>query len=113
LLPTITITAASAQQPPIAVTPPTDIEVADSDQIIQQIISMLESSRLVDYQLYSNGTAEYTIEFVRPGASQSNWKNFTVITEHRYTSENGYVFDNATGDIITPQGKRLIISTFD
>jgi hypothetical protein len=86
----VSTTAATTATATTTATPPTDIEVVDSDQIIQQISSMLDSSRLVDYQLYSNGTAEYTIEFVQPGASQSNWKNFTVITEHRYTPQNNY-----------------------
>jgi hypothetical protein len=57
--PTITITAASAQQPPIAVTPPTDTELVDSEQeIIAQIKGMLSYSRLEDYRLYDNGTAD-------------------------------------------------------
>ncbi len=106
-------TAFGQQQPPRAATPPTDTELVDSEKvIIEQIRNILSSSRLEDYRLYENGTAEYTIrQTTALGAPVNN--TITVITEHRYTPANGYSFDNTTGDITTPQGKKLVISIFD
>lgn len=70
---------------------------------------MLSNSKLADYRLYDNGTAEYTMKLTPfPNAPT---KTITVIIEHSYTPANGYIFDNATGDIITPSGKKLVIST--
>lgn len=115
---TTTVTAAHAQevppssQPPIAVTPPTDTELVDSEQIIREIRNMLFYSHLEDYRLYDNGTAEYIIRLTTSQDAPMN-KTITVITEHEYTPANRYVFDNTTGDIITPQGEKLVISTFD
>ena len=86
---------------------PTDIQIVDSDQIIQQITTLLFSYNLKDYTLYQNGTAEYKL------GGASNNTLMTIITTHQYRPEAGYTFDNATGDIITPQGKRLVISTTD
>ncbi len=105
--------AVNAQVPPMAATPPTDTELVDSEKvIIEQIRNILSSSRLEDYRLYENGTAEYTIrQTTALGAPVNN--TITVITEHKYTPANGYIFDNTTGDIITPQGEKLVISTFD
>jgi hypothetical protein len=105
--------AVHAQAPPIAATPPTDTELVDSEQvIIAQIKGMLSYSRLEDYRLYDNGTAEYTIRLMTSQNAPMN-KTITIITEHKYTPANGYIFDNTTGDIITPQGEKLVISTFD
>jgi hypothetical protein len=110
---TTATTAFGQQQPPRAATPPTDTELVDSEKvIIEQIRNILSSSRLEDYRLYENGTAEYTIrQTTALGAPVNN--TITVITEHRYTPANGYIFDNTTGDITTPQGKKLVISIFD
>jgi hypothetical protein len=110
---TANTTAFGQQQPPRAATPPTDTELVDSEKvIIEQIRNILSSSRLEDYRLYENGTAEYTIrQTTALGAPVNN--TITVITEHRYTPANGYIFDNTTGDITTPQGKKLVISIFD
>jgi hypothetical protein len=100
--------------PPLAAAPPTGTELVDSERIIEQIRDMLLYSRLEDYRLYQNGTAEYTIRLTDfQGAPLAGNKTIIVITEHRYTAANGYVFDNATGDIITPEGEKLVISTFD
>jgi esterase/lipase len=106
------VVTSSLAQPPIAVTPPTDTELVDSEQIIRQIRNMLFYSHLEDYRLYDNGTAEYTIRLTTSQDAPMN-KTITVITEHEYTPANRYVFDNTTGDIITPQGEKLVISTFD
>ena len=107
------VTSSLAQQPPpVAVTPPTDTELVDSEQIIREIRNMLFYSHLEDYRLYENGTAEYTIRLTTSQDAPMN-ETITVITEHEYTPANRYVFDNTTGDIITPQGQRLVISTFE
>jgi hypothetical protein len=105
----------SPSPPPLAAAPPTDTELVDSEQTIEQIRNMLLNSRLEDYRLYQNGTAEYTIRLTNFQGAPLTGNNtiITVITEHRYTPANGYVFDNATGDIITPEGEKLVISTFD
>lgn len=105
----------SSGSPPLAATPPTGTELVDSDQIIEQIRNTLFNSRLEDYRLYQNGTAEYTIRLTdfQGAPLTGNETIITVITEHRYTPANGYVFDNATGGIITPEGEKLVISTFD
>ena len=105
------VTSSLAQPPPIAVTPPTDTELVDSEQIIREIRNMLFYSHLEDYRLYENGTAEYTIRLTTSQDAPMN-KTITVITEHEYTPANRYVFDNTTGDIITPRGEKLVISTF-
>jgi esterase/lipase len=106
------VTSSLAQPPPTAVTPPTGTELVDSEQIIRQIRNMLFYSQLEDYRLYENGTAEYTIRLTTSQDAPMN-NTITVITEHEYTPANRYVFDNTTGDIITPQGEKLVISTFD
>jgi hypothetical protein len=114
---TTATTAFGQQQLPLSraavATPPTDTELVDSEKvIIEQIRNILSSSRLEDYRLYENGTAEYTIrQTTALGAPVNN--TITVITEHRYTPANGYIFDHTTGDITTPQGKKLVISIFD
>jgi hypothetical protein len=110
---TATTTAFGQQQLPRAATPPTDTELVDSEQIIQEMITELQfHSRLEDYRLYQNGTAEYTIRLLSINDLPLN-KTITIITEHEYTPANGYIFDNTTGEVITPQGEKLVISTFD
>jgi hypothetical protein len=87
-------------------TPPADIEIIEGEQILDPIRQLLYSYKIVDYTLAANGTAQYTL-----GASPNSTSKIIIITEHPYTPENGYTFDNATGLIKTPEGGLLVIST--
>jgi hypothetical protein len=79
----------------------------EGQEIISRITQLLFQFKLKDYTLYDNGTAEYVL-----GGAGNN-TNMTIKTTHSYVPRTGYSFDNATGTIITPEGKQLVISTVD
>ena len=85
---------------------PTDITIVEGHTIKDRLGRLLHTLHLKDYTLYENGTAVYVFG-TTPNPSKGD---ITIITTHEYRPEAGYTFDNATGYIITPQGKRLVIS---
>ena len=101
--------------------PSQDIEVIDSERVRAQVSQFIGATRLINYTLYDDGKAIYVFEFV--GLPQFLRGNATtnpiqsdmieVHTTHGFTAANGYTFDAATGSILTPEGKRLVIETFE
>jgi hypothetical protein len=112
LLSVIMITqVAYGQQNNIVAAPPIDTHFEDSDRIIEEIQLQLQYSQLKDYKLYENGTAEYTIQLLSAQGRPIENRTMDIITTHRFTPQYGYIY-NASG-VFTPQGERLVISTFD
>lgn len=85
---------------------PRDIRVIDSAGLLEQIIRDIQNMRLIDYDLYQNGTANYTFQ---PAAGVN--RTLEVKTTHTYTPDNGYIY-NSSG-IFTHNGQQqIIIETF-
>lgn len=111
LLTPVAIAASYGQQGGIVAAPPADTQFADSNKIIDEIQLHLQNSQLSDYKLYENRTAEYTIQLLTGQGSPIENRTMTIITEHRFTPQYGYVY-NASG-VFTPDGEVLVLSTFD
>jgi hypothetical protein len=97
-----------------------DIEVIDSERVRGQVFQFIGATRLIDYTLFENGTAIYVFEYVGlphflQGNSTTNPVQSNILeihTTHGFTPQNGYTFDATTG-ILTPEGKTLVIETFE
>ena len=106
-----TTTAAQEEEEVLVSEPPNDTKLVDSDEIVFNIQTQLYNVRLQDYRLYENGTAQYTFQLLTVGGKPLENKTMTIITEHTFTPQFGYIY-NQTG-VYTPDGsQKLVISTF-
>jgi len=96
----------------IVATAPNDTKLIDSKQIIQQLQTALFNSRLENYKLFANGTAEYTIQLLNLQGAPLRNQTMEIRTNHQYGADMGYIY-NSTGVYTQKGDQKLVITTFD